>query len=349
MSIVRPLAIRALTLIGVLIAVLVLLVFSLGATGFSDRLLQAQVNEDLRAYRQSLSQTVRDPAELEKAVQQRQVELDQFYGLDDPWWKRLPPQVLRVLTLDLGDARSLRTASGSSRISDIVLERLPYTVLLLTTASVITAVIGLVVGVRMATRVGSRLDRSVAYFAAISFAVPAWWLGILFILVFSFRLDILPSGGMYSNPPPQGTIDRWLDLSWHAILPILTLVPVSVGPYIYSVRTMTVTIAQDDHVQLARAKGLPESKVTSRHILRVAAPPIVTGLVLGLAGTLSGSILVETVFNWRGMGRLYYDAVSGTPDEGLIVALTFIFTLIYVIARFILDILYVLLDPRVRY
>ena len=72
-------------------------------------------------------------------------------------------------------------------------------------------------------------------------------------------------------------------------------------------------------------------------------------IVLGLAGSLSGSILTETVFNWRGMGRLYYDAVTGTPDEGVIVALTFIFTLIYVVARFILDILYVLLDPRVRY
>lgn len=349
MSIVRPLAIRALTLFGVLIAVLILLVISLGATGFSDRLLEAQVNEEVRAYRQSLSQTVRDPAELEEAVQQRTVELNDFYGLDDPWWKRLPPQVFRVLALDLGDARSLRTAEGSNRVSDIVLERLPYTILLLTTSSIITAVIGLIVGVRMATRVGSRLDRLVAYFAAISFAVPAWWLGILFILIFAFRLDILPSGGMYDNPPPDARLARWLDLAQHAILPVLTLVPVSVGPYIYSVRTMTVTIAQEDHVQLARAKGLPESKVTSRHILRVAAPPIVTGLVLGLAGSLSGSILTETVFNWRGMGRLYYDAVSGTPDEGVIVALTFIFTLIYVVARFILDILYVLLDPRVRY
>jgi peptide/nickel transport system permease protein len=257
--------------------------------------------------------------------------------------------VLRVLTLDLGDARSLRTAEGSSQISDIILERLPYTVLLLTTASMITAVVGLAVGVRMATRVGTRVDRAVAYFAAISFAVPAWWLGILFILIFAFRLDILPAGGMYSNPPPQEQPERALDLAKHAILPILTLVPVSVGPYIYSVRTMTVTVAQEDHVVLARAKGLPESKVTSRHILRVAAPPIVTGLVLGLAGTLTGSILTETVFNWRGMGRLYYDAVSGTPDEGVIVALTFVFTLIYVIARFILDILYVMLDPRVRY
>jgi len=124
---------------------------------------------------------------------------------------------------------------------------------------------------------------------------------------------------------------------------------VSVGPYIYSVRTMTVTAAQEDHVQLARAKGLSESVVNRRHILRVAAPPIVTGLVLGLAGSLSGSILTETVFNWRGMGRLYYDAISGTPDEAVIVALTFVFTLIYLLCRFLLDILYVILDPRVRY
>jgi peptide/nickel transport system permease protein len=349
LSLIRPLAIRAATLFGVLVAVLALLVVSLGATGFSNRLLEAQVNEEIRAFRQSLAQTVTDPAALETAVAERQVELERFYGLDDPWWKRLPPQVLRVLRLDLGDARSLRTAEGSTRVSAIVLERLPYTLVLLTASTVITAVVGLAVGVRMATRVGSRLDRTMAYISAISFAVPAWWLGILFILIFAFRLDILPAGGMYSSPPPEPGLARWLDLAKHAILPTLTLVPVSVGPYIYSVRTMTMTIAQEDHVALARAKGLSESQVTNRHILRVAAPPIVTGLIFGIAGTLSGSILTETVFNWRGMGRLYYDAVSGTPDEGVIIALTFLFTLLYVVLRFILDILYVVLDPRVRY
>jgi peptide/nickel transport system permease protein len=349
LSILRPLAIRAVTLFGVLIAVLVLLVLSLGLTGFSDQLLEAQVNEELRAFRQSLAQTVRDPNEVEKAVAERQTELERFYQLDEPWYSRLPPQVFRVLRLDLGEARSLRTADGSNNISDIVMERLPYTILLLTTSSILTAMIGLLVGVRMATRVGSRLDRMMAYFAAISFAVPAWWLGILFILIFAFKLDFLPSGGMYGTPPPTERLERWLDLAKHAILPIITLVLVSVGPYIYSVRTMTLTVAQEDHVVLARAKGLPESRVTSRHILRVAAPPIVTGLVLGLAGSLSGSILTETVFNWRGMGRLYYDAVAGQPDEGVIVALTYLFTLLYVLARFILDILYVILDPRVRY
>ncbi len=349
LSVAKPLTIRALTLFGVLVAVLVLLVVSLGATGYSDRLLEAQVNEELRAFRIASAQTIRDPAALELAVTERKAEIESFYGLDEPWWRRMPSQVWQVLTLDLGQARSLRTTEGSSEISDIVLERLPKTMILLTTASVITSIIGLIVGVRMSTQIGSRLDRGVAYFAAISFAVPAWWLGILFILVFAFKLDWLPAGGMYSSPPADPGLDRWLDLLRHAMLPIMTLVLVSVGPYIYSVRTMTVTAAQEDHVQLARAKGLSESVVTRRHILRVAAPPIVTGLVLGLAGSLGGSILTETVFNWRGMGRLYYDAITGTPDEGVIVALTFVFTLLYLVCRFVLDILYVILDPRVRY
>jgi len=348
-NIARTLAVRAVTLFGVLVAVLVLLVVSLGATGYSDRLLSAQVNEELRGFRQAQAQSIKDPAQLEAAVAQRKTELIAFYGLDESWWRRMPSQIWRVLTLDLGEARSLRTAEGSSKISDIVKERLPYTMLLLTTSSVITAFIGLIVGVRMATRVGTKPDRAVAYFAAVSFAVPAWWLGILFILVFAFKLSWFPAGGMYSNPPPDPGIDRWLDLAKHAILPAITLVLVSVGPYIYSVRTMTVTTALEDHVQLARAKGLPEGLIERRHILRVAAAPIVTGLVLGLAGSLGGSILTETVFNWRGMGRLYYDAIAGTPDEGVIVALTFLFTLIYLLARFLLDILYVVLDPRVRY
>jgi len=320
----------------------------LGATGFSDNLLRAQVSEDVRALRQSLSQTIRDPAELERTVTARQAELESFYGLDEPWYTRLPAAVGRVLRLDLGESRSLRTASGSREVGAIVLERLPFTVLLLTTSSLITAAAGLLIGVRMATRIGTPLDKVVAYFAAISFAVPGWWLGILFILVFAFKFNWLPSGGMFSTPPPQGTWPRLFDLGRHALLPIITLVTVSVGPYIYTVRTMTMTVAQEDHVALARAKGLPESRVLRRHILRVAAPPIVTGLVLGLAGSLSGSILVETIFNWQGMGQLYFQAI-GALDEAVVVALTFIFTLLYVVLRFLLDVLYLALDPRVRY
>jgi peptide/nickel transport system permease protein len=347
MAAVRQLLLRAVTLFGVLFAVLLLLVLFLGATGYSDRLLRAQVIEEVRGYRQAMAQTIRDPAELEEATAARQAELEASLGLDRPWWVRLPPMVGSVLRLDLGDARSSRTADGSREIGAIVLERLPYSVMLLTTSFVLTVAVALPVGVRMAARAGSRADRVLAYVAAISGAVPGWWLGILVILVFAFRLGWFPAGGMYSTPPPPDGWPRLLDLAKHATLPVLTLVAVSLGPAIYGVRTMTVSAAQEDHVLLARAKGLPEGRITSRHILRVAAPPIVTTLVLGLAGSLSGSILVETIFNWQGMGRLYFDAV-GALDEGVIVALTFIFTLLYVVLRFLLEIAYVLLDPRVR-
>ena len=272
-----------------------------------------------------------------------------FYGLDTPWYLRLPGMILRVLRLDLGEARNLRSVDGSNRVIDIVLERLPNTMLLLTTSLILETVLGLTLGVYMATLAGSWLDRFMSIFAAISYAVPTWWIGILLILILSVRWRVLPSGGMYSTPPPVDAVPRFIDLVKHALLPVLTLVLVSVGPYIYSVRTVTLNIAQEDHVTLARAKGLPAWRVRNRHILRVAAPPIVTGLIFGLAGSLSGSILVETVFNWQGMGRLYYDSLAGTPDEGVIIALTFMFTLMYVAVRLLLEVLYVFLDPRVRY
>jgi len=114
------------------------------------------------------------------------------------------------------------------------------------------------------------------------------------------------------------------------------------------VRTMVLNIAQEEFVTTARAKGLPESVVMRRHILRAAAPPIATILILSLAGSLGGAIITETVFNWPGMGLLFYQAILSL-DEGVVVALTFMFTLIYIVARFLLEVLYIFLDPRVRY
>ena len=348
-SVLRNLVVRALTLLAVLIVVQILVVMSLGATGYSDKMLEAIVGEQLRALRPSLAETIRDPEALEVALEANRTELEHAYGLDRPWYTRLPGMVFRVFVLDLGEAHTLRSSDGSNRVIDIVLERIPNTMLLLTTSMAITAVFGIIIGVHLSSRPGSVVDRAVSGFSAVSFALPTWWVGILLILVLSFRLGILPSGGMYSAPPPEAGIARLFDLFRHALLPIFTLVLTSLGPYVYVIRTMTLNIAQSDHVAVARAKGMSERIVSRRHILRVAAPPIVTGLVLGLASTLGGSILVETVFNWQGMGRLYYEAIAGTPDEMVIVALTFVYTLLYVTARMVLEILYILLDPRVRY
>ena len=327
MGVGTTLAIRGVTLLGVLIVVLLIVVVALGATGLTDKTLNAIVGEHLRESRQALSQTIRDPEELERVIQVQRQQLIEFYGLDKPWYFRLPDMVWRVLTLDLGSAKTLKSFTGSSKVSDIVLERLPNTILLVTTALAISAVIGLFVGVKLATKVGSRLDRGMSYLSAASYALPTWWMGILLILVFSFQLRVFPFSGMYSAPPPTDGLGRILDLLWHTALPILTLVLVSFGSWTYVTRTMVLNTAQEDFVTVARAKGLPENLVMRRHIIRVAAPPIVTNLILGLAGSIAGAILTETVFNWPGMGRLYYDAVLAV-DETVIIALTFIFTLV---------------------
>tara|TARA_B100001971_G_scaffold122896_1_gene113204 strand:+ start:474 stop:1520 length:1047 start_codon:yes stop_codon:yes gene_type:complete len=344
----RPLVIKGVTLFGVLLVSLLLVIVVLGATGVSDRMMGAIVNEEVRELRQTLAQTIRDPEELERVVLAEREQLIEFYGLDNPWYTRLPDMVWRVLSLDLGSARTLKSFSGSTRVSDIVLERFPNTVILVTTALAISSVLGLYIGVNLATRVGTKLDRGVSYISAASYALPSWWVGILFILIFSFQFHIFPFGGITSAPVPSGFLNRTLDIIWHAALPVITLTLASVGSWAYVVRTMVLNTAQEDFVTVARSKGLPANIIMNRHIIRVAAPPIVTNLVLGLAASFGGAILTETVFNWPGMGRLYYDAILAL-DENVIVALTFIFTLLYVGARFILEVLYILLDPRVGY
>ncbi|MEM4486863.1 MAG: ABC transporter permease, partial [Zestosphaera sp.] len=119
------------------------------------------------------------------------------------------------------------------------------------------------------------------------------------------------------------------------------------GPWIYSIRAMLIKIVKEDFVTAAVARGLPEKQVLRRYIIRPSISPILTNVLLGLAGTLGGYIITESVFDWPGMGTLYYAAITG-GDAPTILALTYVFTLVYVVARFILEILYVALDPRVR-
>jgi peptide/nickel transport system permease protein len=343
----RTLAIKAISLSIVLLAVLFLTVAALGATGLSDQMLNAIMNENLRAIRQSLALSISDPDALNAAMEEIEAELIVSYGLDQPWYVRMPNMAYRIITLDLGNSRTVLSFTGSIRISDIVLERMPNTILLMVTVLIISFALGLVFGTYVATKPGSLVDRFVSLYSATSYAVPTWWLGMIMILVFAFYFRIFPYGGMYSAPVPTGYFAQILDLLWHAALPIITLVLALSGAWIYTIRSTVITTAQEDFVTTARAKGLPERLVMWRHIIRVAASPILTNLILGLAGYLGGAILTETVFGWPGMGQLYWQSILSI-DERLILALTYVYTLIYVVSRFVLEVLYVVLDPRVR-
>jgi peptide/nickel transport system permease protein len=341
------LLVKALSLTAVILGVLFFMVIILGATGVSDRILSSIVNEEVRLYRQTIAPQIKDPATLEEAVMKYREELVKSYGLDRQWYERLPDMFLRVLRLDLGRARLAQTFTGSNKISDIIFERLPNTVILVTTAIGINYLIGIFLGVKVAAKPGTRLDKIVSFLSAVSYAVPTWWLGIMFILVFAFYLKLFPYGGLYSSPPPHDPLLRILDVLWHATLPIIVLVLVNVGLTIYLTRTIVLNIAQEDFVNVARTKGLPEGLVNRRYIMRVAAPPILTNVILGLAGSIGGAILTETVFSWPGMGSLFFEAIVQS-DEALVLSLVYMFTFVYVIARFILEVLYIVVDPRVR-
>ncbi|MCL7382796.1 MAG: ABC transporter permease [Thaumarchaeota archaeon] len=345
---IKQLFYRSLSLLLVAPAILLLMALTLGLTGISDRILVSMAEQTLQEVKKSLATQIHDPSALEAAIELRKEEIYSSYGLDKPWFYRMFQMIIRIATFDLGRTRVIKSFTGSQEVSEIILERIPNTILLVTIPLIFSAIAGISMGVKIASRPGTLLDRLTSYLSIISYTLPSWWIGIILIILFGFYLKIFPVSGMYSIPPPSDTFSRILDLIWHSILPFTTLVIVQIGGWIYSARMIVLNIAQEDYVNAARAKGLPEDIVRRRYILRVAAPPIVTNIVLGLSGSLGGAIITETIFGWYGMGSLYYQAIM-TLEENLLIALTYIYTLIYISARIILEIMYLALDPRVRY
>ena len=267
-------------------------------------------------------------------------------GLDKPWYANLPNYLMSVITLDLR-SQVLTSNSGSRLVRDIIMERLPNTVLLFTTATIITAIIGIALGLLASRKRGSFVDKLVTFAALVSASFPMWWIGMLSIELFSYQLKLFPSGGMLSVPPPKNPIALVLDFLRHLALPLITIVSVSFGGWAYVTRSILIGATKEDYVLAAKARGLAERVILIRHILRPSLPPILTMVALSIIASLSGAIITEIVFNWPGMGLLYWQAIE-TLDVPVILGLTYMFTLIFVITMLILDILYIVLEPRLR-
>jgi peptide/nickel transport system permease protein len=251
-----------------------------------------------------------------------------------------------ALTFKFGRAVTLRSSTGSSLVVDIILEALPRTILLFTTATIITIIIGIILGMKSAVKVGSLFDRTISTFALFTYSLPMWWTGLLFILYFSYMLNIFPSGGIVSTPPPEG-FAYYLDVLWHMALPTITIVFVNFGGWSYMTRSIVTNVMTEDFVITAKAKGVPERSILYGHVFRTASPPLVTSMVLSLIYSLSGAIITEAVFSWPGIGRLYWMAIS-SGDMPVVLGLVYITTFLYVFAVLILDFIYGLLDPRVK-
>ena len=267
-------------------------------------------------------------------------------GLDRPFLVRSFNFLLGAMTLNLGWADNMSSDSGSRQVRLIILERLPATVLLFSTSFLINFLVGIFVALYLSRNYGSRLDRVIVGLAPTS-AAPSWFYGLFFILLFSALLGWFPFGGLVSAPPPESIINYALSVLNHMVLPVLAIFFSSIFLGIYGQRTFFLIFSNEDYVDMARAKGLSDRVVERRYIMRPTMPTIVTSLALSIIGLWFGSIVLETIFNWPGLGRLFYLAAN-IFETSVIVGSTVIYAYLLGITVFFLDIVYALLDPRVK-
>lgn len=333
---------------GVLMATLLITIALVGSN--MDTILKQSVALEVRQQvtdNKHLVSSFKNPQDLDVFVENQIKQRTDSLGLDKPWYypPRLGLSMYKILTLDFGHAKFLTSDTGSSDVKDIILEKMPRTILLFTTATLIISLIGIFIGVLSGSKINSILDKITSAFAIISSSFPVWWIGMLMIFVFAFAYQIFPARATPLIPVTDpGYISSLL---YHMTLPLITLVLIGFGSWAYLVRNFIVGIMQEDFVTAKRASGISEKKILYSHVLKNAAPPIVTVLALSLSGSLGGAIITEAVFDWPGMGRLYYEAIT-VLDLPVIIGETYVLTAFFLISVFLADVLYGYFDPRVR-
>lgn len=348
MGLKKYLATRGITMFGVLMITLLLTIILVGSN--MDIILKQGISFQVRAEitgDPKISDSFSDPAEFEAFVQAQTEQRVKALGLDTPWYspQRIGLTMYKILLLDFGHATFLTSDSGSSDVKDIILEKLPRTILLFTTATIIISIIGIFLGALAGSKVGSVVDRITSTFAVVSSSFPVWWIGMLMIFLFSFVYHIFPARATPSIPPTDpGYIAALL---YHMALPVITIVMIGFGAWAYLVRNFVIGIMQEDFISAKRAMGINQKKIIYGHAVKNAAPPIITILALSLSGSLGGAIITEAVFDWPGMGRLYFEAIT-VMDLPVIIGATYVLTLFFLISILVADLLYGYFDPRVK-
>ncbi|MBC7320462.1 ABC transporter permease [bacterium] len=267
-------------------------------------------------------------------------------GLDLPFPIRSMYHLRDAIMLNLGRAMYMTSDSGSALVRNIILERLPVTVLLFTTATVVNFFLHLFLGLRLSRKYGSFWDKLVIALSPTS-VIPGWFYGIFLIMIFYSWLHILPAGGLVDYPPPSGTIPYFLSVLKHMILPLSSWIIASLFLGIYQERTFFLIYSTEDYVEVAKAKGLTPRQIENRYLLRPALPPVITGFALSVISSWTGAIVTEAVFNWPGLGQVISQAISYF-DAPVIVGVTVVYAYLLAITVLALDIIYAMVDPRMR-
>lgn len=281
-----------------------------------------------------------DPVRIMLGLQADQAKVEDIrhqMGFDRPLLVQYADWLWSALHGDLGQS----FITGES-VAKAVGQRLPATLSLALAALVVALIIALPAGTIAALNPGSLTDYAAMFFSQIGVSIPDFWLGIMFILIFSLALGWLPPSGYTS---PTENFGEWLE---HLILPAMTVGLITASILTRFVRSAVLEVMHQNHVRTARAKGLTERDVTIRHVLKNAAIPIVTIVGMQMASLLGGIIIVEVIFAWPGLGRLALDAVV-RRDYPMVQGAVLLVALSFAVVNVLVDLTYAYLDPRVKY
>jgi peptide/nickel transport system permease protein len=276
------------------------------------------------------------------ATPEYMAQLRERFGLDKPVSVQLLLYVKNILTLNLGF--SFRHGMP---VLHLILERLWPTLLLMGTTLILSVGLGMLLGILAAIRVHSWRDNLISIFAIIAYATPLFWIGLMLIVVFSINLGWFPASGMETVAAFYEGWDRVFDIAWHLVLPATTLSLFYLALYTRLMRATVLEQQGMDYVVTAEAKGLTERQITFRHILSNAVLPVVTMAGIQVGSLLGGSVIVESVFGWPGLGLLAYQSLFAR-DFNLLLGIFFFSACLVVLVNLMVDVLYLALDPRIE-
>lgn len=268
--------------------------------------------------------------------------LRQQFGTDQPVWEQLLHYYQKVLTFDLG--YSFR---NGGEVTYLIRSRLPATILLVGSSLAVAAIVGVSVGWFAAVTRRRWAGRLASIATTVGFATPLFWVGLMLIVLFSIELKWLPTGGIYDLDADYEGWAYALDVAKHMVMPVLTLSIFYIAIYARLTQVAVLEVLQMDYVRTARAKGLPHGRISHMHVLRNALLPVLTVTGMQIGALIGGSVVVETVFSWPGMGRLAFDAVM-QRDLNLLLGILFCTSLLVIAANLVTDFLYAALDPRIQ-
>ena len=276
------------------------------------------------------------------ATPEYMAELRAKFGLDQPLPVQLLVYLKNIISLDLG--YSFR---HDMPVSVLIVDRFWPTLLLMVSTIILAVLFGILLGLLAAINLNTWKDAVISVFALITYATPLFWVGLMMIVVFSINLRWFPTSGMENIAAFYEGYDRIVDIAHHLVLPTITLSLFYLALYTRLMRASMLEQYGQDYVVTARAKGLPERRITFGHVLRNALLPVVTMAGVQVGALIGGSVIVESVFAWPGLGMLAFESLFA-HDLNLLLGIFLISSVLVVVVNLIVDVIYCFLDPRIE-